>query len=42
MKDISGQRFGKWLILWPIGKDKHRNMRWVCQCDCGKVTSEML
>lgn len=28
--DISGQRFGRWMVLRYIG-DKH----WLCRCDCG-------
>src|ERR1017187_10016597 len=38
--DLSGQRFGRWLAMWPIPSWKNRNnrsIRWTCQCECGKV-----
>ena len=33
--DIAGQRFGRWTVLEFAESDKHRNSRWLCQCDCG-------
>lgn len=37
VKDLTGKKFGKWTVLerWPT-KDKNRNMKWLCECDCGK------
>jgi hypothetical protein len=34
--DISGQRFGKLLALWPVASLGHV-MLWAVQCDCGTV-----
>ena len=34
-KDISGQKFGKLLVIKRIGIDKHKHTTWLCKCDCG-------
>ena len=41
--DLTGQRFGRWTVLKrgpdyesPFGD--HKIVRWVCRCDCGKVS----
>ena len=41
--DLTGQRFGRWTVLTrgpdyesPFGD--HKIVRWVCRCDCGKVS----
>ena len=34
-KDLSGQRFGQLVCLYPIGMTKSHNTIWLCQCDCG-------
>lgn len=34
--DMIGKRFGKLLVTELVGKDKHGQFRWKCQCDCGK------
>lgn len=39
VKDLTGQRFGR---LTVIEQDKNRTtkaVKWVCQCDCGKIVS---
>ena len=36
--NLTGQRFGDLVVLKIVGKTKHRNYRWLCQCDCGNVT----
>lgn len=39
VKDLTGKRFGR---LTVIGIDEGRQSRktyWICQCDCGKITS---
>ena len=36
MIDMIGKRFGKLLVLSEAGRDKHRNILWLCRCDCGK------
>lgn len=35
-KDLTGQRFGKWLVLEEDGKIGS-NIAWKCKCDCGNV-----
>lgn len=39
LNDITGQRFGKLVVLKYIGKNqtKHGGSLWECQCDCGNV-----
>lgn len=38
--DLTGQRFGKWLVLSRNDEDdKHGNVRWSCLCDCGKLVT---
>lgn len=34
--DITGQRFGKLIVLKEAGKTKDGHTTWLCQCDCGK------
>lgn len=34
-KDLTGQRFGKLVVLSYAGKDKNRHSLWLCRCDCG-------
>lgn len=38
-KDLSGQRFGRWLVLEQaeseIRSDNRRIRKWLCVCDCG-------
>ena len=38
IKDITGQRFGKLVVLKQTDKRYHRQMVWKCQCDCGNIT----
>lgn len=37
MIDITGQRFGRLLVLENAGKLDGRRYHWKCQCDCGNV-----
>ena len=38
VKDLTGQRFGRLVVLRPTDK-RHNNMVvWECQCDCGRLT----
>ena len=37
-KDLTGQRFGRWLVL-KRDDSKTKYPYWICQCDCGKVVS---
>lgn len=34
-KDLSYQRFGKLIALYPTDERKHGNIVWHCKCDCG-------
>lgn len=36
MRDLSGKRFGKLLVLEFSHKDS-KNIYWKCQCDCGRI-----
>lgn len=35
MKNLSNQRFGRLVVLEPVGKNRSRQTRWKCKCDCG-------
>lgn len=37
MKDISGRRFGKLVVIKPTGDKKGNNYLWLCKCDCGRT-----
>lgn len=36
-KDLVGKRFGRWLVLERVEKNKNRVYKWKCVCDCGKI-----
>ena len=36
MNDISGEKFGRLTAIKPCGKNKWKNIMWLCKCDCGK------
>jgi len=36
IKDLTGHRFGRLIVLGFSHRDKHRSNCWRCQCDCGK------
>ena len=38
LKDITGERFGRLVVLHRVPSYKTGNARWLCQCDCGKQT----
>ncbi len=38
-KDITGQKFGKLTALKPVGLNKHNQVLWLCQCECGNTTT---
>lgn len=44
MNDLTNQRFGKLIALFPIVSYKKENTKWLCKCDCGnlKVVSRAL
>lgn len=35
IKDLTGQRFGRLVVLGRNGSDKWKNVTWSCKCDCG-------
>jgi len=35
IKDLTGQRFGRLMVLYDTGERKNRNVVWHCRCDCG-------
>jgi hypothetical protein len=36
MKDLSGLRFGRLVVQWPVGRQGHL-LTWLCLCDCGNL-----
>lgn len=38
MKDLTGHTFGRLTVLKRAGNDNHRNVRWLCVCDCGNFS----
>lgn len=36
MNDITGQKFNRLTAIRPDGKYKIGNIKWLCQCECGK------
>lgn len=37
-KDLTDKKFGKLTVKYKNGKDKHGNILWYCECDCGGNT----
>ena len=37
IKNITGKRFGRLLVLEEAGRDKFNNVLWKCLCDCGTM-----
>jgi 5-methylcytosine-specific restriction endonuclease McrA len=35
VKDLSGKRFGRWLVKAYAGSDDRGDAAWMCVCDCG-------
>src|SRR5262245_57111564 len=38
VNDLTGQRFGKLVVLERAGSSKHSKATWLCICDCGSET----
>lgn len=36
--DLTGQRFGRLVVIERVGCDKHGLTTWKCNCDCGETT----
>lgn len=39
LKDLTGQRFGRLVVIERAKSNLSRHHRWVCRCDCGIVTA---
>lgn len=39
MKDLTGQRFGRLLVIERSENGKDGETRWLCQCDCGNTST---
>jgi hypothetical protein len=37
VKDITGQRFGRLVALYPTGERRYRKVVWRFRCDCGNT-----
>ena len=33
--DLTGQKFGKLTVIKRVENDKHGQVMWLCECDCG-------
>lgn len=40
--DMLGKRFGRLVVISEAPNRKHGERCWVCNCDCGNITSEIL
>lgn len=38
IKDLTGQKFGRLIVIKDSGQRKNRQVVWECKCDCGKTT----
>ena len=36
MNDLTGQKFGRLTVAWPVGQNQSRHIMWLCFCSCGK------
>lgn len=39
--DLTGQKFGRLIVIEKVGKSKDNHAMWRCMCDCGKETITM-
>lgn len=40
VEDLTGKQFGLWTVLYrDVEKHKTRDVRWICQCECGTIKS---
>ena len=35
VKDLTGMKFGRLIVIERCGSDKHKNALWLCKCECG-------
>ena len=33
--DLTGQKFGKWIVLHQVINQKSRDAKFLCRCECG-------
>lgn len=38
-RDLTGERFGRLFVLQRNGYNKHSQLLWLCECDCGNTKS---
>ena len=38
VRDLTGQRFGRLVVIERSGSDKRGRATWLCKCDCGNIT----
>lgn len=38
LKDLTGQRFGRLVVVDRAGSNSKREAKWRCQCDCGRYS----
>ena len=36
--DLTGQRFGRLIVIKRDGVTNSKHTRWLCKCDCGKFS----
>jgi hypothetical protein len=37
--DMTGHKVGRLTVIEEAGRDNHRNIKWLCRCECGTMTS---
>lgn len=37
--DLTGQRFGRLVVLQEAGHNRSKKTRWICRCDCGAAVT---
>ena len=42
IKDLTGQKFGRWTVIEYAGKDEYHNALWLCECDCEDKTRRIV
>ena len=36
-EDLTGRRFGRWIVIKRIVNNKYGHPRWLCKCECGEI-----
>ena len=37
--NLLGQKFGRLTVIERLENNKYNNARWLCECECGTLTS---